>query len=84
VQTWEGYESYLPKLDYVIENIGNIGVQSYTANKKGCGLNVFNHGDLHLRNILVKANQEQHIESFYLVSISCLTATTQYCAHVTL
>lgn len=69
VETWDGYEIYLPKLDNLIKNIGEIGRKCYVANKNGCGFNVLNHGDLHLRNILIKANAERQIEHFYFVGI---------------
>jgi hypothetical protein len=69
VETWEGCEIYLPKLDNLIKNIGDIGRKCYIANKNGCGFNVLNHGDLHLRNILIKANAERRIEHFYFVRI---------------
>jgi Ecdysteroid kinase-like family len=69
VETWEGYEIYLPKLDNLIRNIGEMGRKCYIANKNGCGFNVLNHGDLHSRNILIKANAERRIEHFYFVRI---------------
>lgn len=73
VETWEGYEEFLPKLDDLIKNIGEIGKKCYTPNKRGCGFNVLNHGDLHLRNILVKTNNENRINRLYLVSFKFVT-----------
>lgn len=69
VSEWEGFEQYLPKIDHLIKNIGAIGKKSYTPNSKGCGLNVLNHGDFHLRNILIKDSSEQKIENFSFVII---------------
>jgi hypothetical protein len=62
----------LPKLEHLIENIGAIGVKSYTQNPKGCGFNVLNHGDFHLRNILIKRDAEQRIENVSFVSFYLL------------
>lgn len=67
LSSWEGCESYIPKVEKLITDIGEIGKKLYTANAKGCGFNVLNHGDFHMRNILIKANGEQHIESFNFV-----------------
>ena len=67
VEEWEGYEEYLPKLDNLIANIGEIGSKCYVPNRTECGFNVLNHGDFHLRNIIVKANEEHRIEHFYFV-----------------
>lgn len=67
VATWDDCEVYLPKLDKLIENIGEIGRMHYTRNAEGNGFNVLNHADLHLRNILIKANDKQRIQNFYLV-----------------
>lgn len=69
VETWDGYEIYLPKIDNLLKTIGEIGVKSSTPNPNGIGFNVLNHGDLHLRNILVKANAEHRVEKFYFVQI---------------
>ncbi|CAH1709563.1 unnamed protein product [Chironomus riparius] len=67
VEGWDGYEDYLPKLEHLIENIGASGVKSYTPNSKGCGFNVLNHGDFHLRNILIKPDAERRIENVSFV-----------------
>jgi hypothetical protein len=62
----------LPKLDNLIKNIGEIGKKCYSPNKRGSGFNVLNHGDLHLRNILIKANDDNRIERFNFVSSKLL------------
>jgi hypothetical protein len=67
VVEWEGFESYVPKVERLITDIEAIGRKSYTPNPKSCGFNVLNHGDLHLRNILIKDDSEQRVESFYFV-----------------
>ncbi|KAG5674474.1 hypothetical protein PVAND_004443 [Polypedilum vanderplanki] len=68
VAEWgEEFEDYVPKVEKLIKDIEVIGKKSYTANSKGCGFNVLNHGDLHLRNILIKDDSEQRMESFYFV-----------------
>lgn len=68
VEKWQGYESYLPKIEYLINNICAIGKQSFVRNAPGSGYNVLNHGDFHLRNILLKLNAEtSRLENFRLV-----------------
>lgn len=56
VAGFQGYEEYLPKIDYLIANIGEVGRQCYVKNAPGEGYNVLNHGDFHLRNLLTKFN----------------------------
>lgn len=68
LQTWDGYKDFQPKLDHLIENMSEIGRQSYIRNKPGCGYNVLNHGDFHSRNVLLKYNAEKRIEKFFFVS----------------
>lgn len=68
LETWEGCESFLPKLDYLMKHLGDIGQKSYTPNKPGNGYNVLNHGDFHSRNILLKHNAASQIEKFLFVS----------------
>lgn len=68
VSTWDGFESYLPKIDYLIKNICEIGKRSFVRNEPGSGYNVLNHGDFHLRNILMKLDtNSRRLESFRLV-----------------
>lgn len=68
IATWEGFEHFLPKIDYLQKNLAEIGKRSYRANKPGQGYNVLNHGDFHLRNILFKTNEQKRLEDFYFVS----------------
>jgi aminoglycoside phosphotransferase (APT) family kinase protein len=67
VAGWEGFDEYVPKVERLVTNIEAIGRQSYAPNAKGCGFNVLNHGDLHLRNILIRDDSERRVESFYFV-----------------
>jgi Ecdysteroid kinase-like family len=67
VETWKGFEHFLPKLKIQIENVAEIGIKSYTANTKGCGFNVLNHGDFQMRNILLKADADSQIKNICLV-----------------
>lgn len=68
MKTWEGFEKFIPKLDYFAKNIAAIGKKCYEPNKAGSGFNVLNHGDFHLRNTLLKMNSDDRIESFRFVS----------------
>lgn len=68
VESWDGYQSYLPKLDHFIGQVGEIGKKSFIPNKPGCGFNVLNHGDFHMRNILLKHDPEQRLKSIRFVS----------------
>lgn len=67
LKTWEGFDEYLPRLDKLIENIYKIGKAAYAANKPGNGYNVLNHGDFHIRNLLVKINEKKRFESVRFV-----------------
>lgn len=68
LETWEESRYFLPKLEYLRKNIGAIGRKAYTANKPGNGYNVLNHGDFHMRNLLLKNNAENRIEKLFFVS----------------
>ena len=68
VETWEGYEKYLPKIDNLINNLPAIGRKLYTPNKPGHGYNVLNHGDFHLRNLLFKFDENKKIQDLLFVS----------------
>ena len=68
LKTWEDCENFLPKLEYLMKHLGDIGQKSYTPNKPGHGYNVLNHGDFHSRNILIKNNASSRIEKFLFVS----------------
>jgi hypothetical protein len=65
-KTWNGFGDYIPKLVSFCENLGELARQCYQANEKQ-GYNVLNHGDFHLRNLLVRNNQENCLESFRFV-----------------
>lgn len=67
LKTWTGFAEYLPRLDKLIENIFKIGNAAYSINKPGDGYNVLNHGDFHLRNLLVKTNEQNRFESIRFV-----------------
>lgn len=68
VVSWAGYESFVPKIEYLINNICEIGKRSFVRNRPGSGYNVLNHGDFHLRNILLKFNAEtSKLDGFRLV-----------------
>ena len=69
VATWEGFEDFVPKIEYFAENLKKLGKESFVANKPNYGFNVLNHGDFHMRNILVQLNPEKYIDSFLFVAI---------------
>lgn len=72
LRTWEDdYQEFIPKIERYMERIGEIGRKSHTVNDTNYGYNVLNHGDFHLRNILVKLNSEKRVQQFRLVII-CL------------
>ncbi|KAJ6632788.1 hypothetical protein Bhyg_15948 [Pseudolycoriella hygida] len=67
LKTWDGYQHFIPKIEAYMEQIGEIGRKSQTPNKPGIGYNVLNHGDLHIRNILVKFNSQQRLQLFTFI-----------------
>lgn len=69
ISTWEGCEEYLEKLDNLKENLSEIGSSCYAANHPKRGYNVLNHGDFHLRNILVKTDKQNRWDRFNFVSL---------------
>jgi hypothetical protein len=66
--TWEGFERYLPIIEYLGDNAQQLAKKAYIPNKPGNGYNVLNHADFHPRNSLVKIDNEKRLESFRLVS----------------
>lgn len=70
--TWDDSQQYIPKLDYFMEHLAEIGQKAYKANNPGDGFNILNHGDFHSRNFLVKINESKRWESFYFVSAKSL------------
>lgn len=69
LEEWEDCEKYYGKIDWLIENVADVGKKCYIPNKPGHGYNVLNHGDFHLKNMLMKMNSDQHIEDFCFASI---------------
>lgn len=67
LETWEGYVGYIPKLEYLMGHIGEIGKKCYLPNKPGEGFNVLNHGDFHLRNILTLNDSAKRLKTFKFV-----------------
>lgn len=67
LETWDGFQHFIPKIDSLIQNIGEIGCNCYTANKYGTGYNVLNHGDFHTQNTMMKLSPENRLENFYFV-----------------
>lgn len=76
VRSWDGYQCYLPKLDHFIDNVAEIVGNSFIPNNPSCGVNVLNHGDFHMRNILLKNNHDKRLESVRFVMQFILTLST--------
>lgn len=68
IQSWKGFEDYLSRVDYLLEHTGEIGRKSYTPNNIGHGFNVLNHGDFHMRNILIRNDVNKRLEDSCFVS----------------
>lgn len=69
LSTWEGCDEYLEKLDNLKEHLSEIGSSCYAANHPQRGYNVLNHGDFHLRNILVKTDKQNRWDRLSFVSL---------------
>ncbi|CAO1300838.1 unnamed protein product [Diamesa serratosioi] len=67
MEEWVGCEKYYSKIDWLLENVADVGKKCYIPNKPGHGYNVLNHGDFHLKNILMKKNSDTHIEDFCFI-----------------
>lgn len=73
VATWNGYEDYLPRINYLMKNAAEIGRKCYIPNESGQGYNynsynVLNHGDFHSRNLLTKFSEDTNrLEKFQFV-----------------
>lgn len=68
VSTWDEFQNHLDRINKFIDNFCAIGSKCYVPNKPGNGYNILNHGDFHLRNLLVKFNEEsQRLEKFLFV-----------------
>lgn len=70
LETWDGYQEFIPKIEKYMEQIGEIGQKVYTVNETNNGYNVLNHGDFHTRNILIKLNSEKRLQQFCFVIMS--------------
>ncbi len=67
LETWDGYQEYIPRLDMFMKQVGDIGRKSHSANKPNIGYNVLNHGDFHLRNTLVQLTSNMKLQEFRFV-----------------
>lgn len=67
LETWDGYQQYIPKIEAYMKRIGEIGRKSQTANKPDNGYNILNHGDFHMLNSLVKLDEQKNLQDFYFV-----------------
>lgn len=67
VQTWKGFESFVPFLKQFSNTYFEKMLKVYTPNQADCGYNVLNHGDLHIKNMQFKRS-EGKIEDLYFVS----------------
>lgn len=78
LETWDGYQEFIPKIETYMHQIGEIGRKSHTVNKANYGYNVLNHGDFHTGNILVSLNSEKRLQQFCFVTVRIrLSCTTQ-------
>ena len=68
VETWPGYEEYVPRLRKFNANFMDRAAQCYKLNKPSDGYNVLNHGDFHIKNLLFKHSAEEKLEDMYFVS----------------
>jgi hypothetical protein len=71
VATWEGFEDYVPRLEYIAKHAADIGSKCCVKNNPGNGYNVLIHGDLHSNNILVRFNSTmKQLEDFQFVILT--------------
>lgn len=82
LQTWDGYQHFVPKIETYMQQIGEIGRKENTPNKPNHGYNVLNHGDFHLRNSLIKLNSQKKLQQFCFVrtffELFCITITNWF------
>lgn len=69
LETWDGFQHYIPKIDMFMKHVGEIGRKCQASNEPNQGYNVLNHGDFHTRNILIKRNSDKKLEQFNFVRI---------------
>lgn len=68
IATWDGFELYAQKFADLKAGFLNYGQRIFTA--KPGGFNVLNHGDLNLKNLLVKDDGQRINVRFVSVNIS--------------
>lgn len=76
VESWEGFEQFIPKLEHLIAQFSEIGAECIAANEPGHGFNVLNHGDFHTANILFKMNENKRLERSFFIDYQ----TSIYCS----
>lgn len=70
VSTWDEFKDNMDKVDKFLDNFYELGKSCYARNDEKHGYNVLNHGDFHMRNLLVKFNDTpKRLEKFNFVSI---------------
>lgn len=67
-KAWDGYdEKFIRKLEAFRARYASQTVETYSVNKREFGINVLNHGDFHLKNMLFKRSEEGVVDDFYFV-----------------
>ena len=67
VNEMEEMKKFVPNLKSFKEQFLNKALKTYSQNRNESGLNVLNHADFHIKNLLFKKNAVDEIEDFYFV-----------------
>lgn len=59
IAKWEGFEKYAEKVEQLLPNFLQRGIDIYNPEVESFSLKVLNHGDFHYNNMLVKFDSER-------------------------
>lgn len=62
VKKWKDFSDYHENVEDFRHNLVKRGVHAYTPNPKNFGYNVLNHGDLHVKNLMMRLENERMVD----------------------
>lgn len=70
VKEWEGCEKFVTHLEKFIKSYKMKARRTYSPNRNEFGFNVLNHADFHVKNVLLKKNENDVGQDIFIVSLT--------------